>query len=209
MAKLKKLLIPIVALLALVFVAPSCSEHEEAGEFDNWQERNRHYVDSIATEAKINADGTWTKIKSYTLGDSLGLDGSNDYYIYVRKIEHGSGAYSPLYTDSVRVHYSGRLIPSSTYPNGYNFGKSYSTSVLNEDTDVPLLVGVDENVIGFATALMHMVEGDRWEVVIPYYLGYGTGNSTSTGIPGYSTLIFDVKLARIYRYKIDTDTGWH
>ncbi|MCD8237584.1 MAG: FKBP-type peptidyl-prolyl cis-trans isomerase [Prevotellaceae bacterium] len=209
MAKLSKLFTSIAAILILV-LASSCSEHEEAGEFDNWQERNRHYIDSIATEARINADGKWTKIRAYTLSDSQDeTDSDNNHYIYVKKIETGNGTYSPLYTDSVRVHYSGRLIPSSTYPKGYNFGKSYSTSVLNEATDVPALMGVSQNIVGFATALMHMVEGDRWEIVIPYYLGYGTTSSTQTGIPGYSALIFDVKLARIYRYQIDTDTSWH
>jgi len=53
-----------------------------------------------------------------------------------------------------------------------------------------------------------MVEGDRWKIVVPYYLGYGESSSLTT-IPNYSTLIFDVKLARIYKYKIDTDTTWH
>ena len=40
--------------------------------------------------------------------------------------------------------------------------------------------------------------GDRWEVYIPYDLGYGESDykasSSSTTIPGGSTLIFDVTL---------------
>jgi FKBP-type peptidyl-prolyl cis-trans isomerase FklB len=59
------------------------------------------------------------------------------------------------------------------YPYGFNFGKSYSSSTLNETTDVPTLMAVNQNITGFATALMHMVEGDRWKIYIPYYLGYG------------------------------------
>lgn len=53
-----------------------------------------------------------------------------------------------------------------------------------------------------------MVEGDAWKIVVPYYLGYGENDYSSASIPGFSTLIFDIKLARIYRYKVDTDTSW-
>ncbi len=192
-----------------LFVLASCSENEEAGEYDNWQTRNQHYVDSIANLAKNGTDG-WSKMLGYRLVSSEEQpDLNNNHYIYVQKKNHGTGTQSPEYNDSVRVHYFGRLIPSSSYPNGYNFGKSYSSSTFNEATDVPALMAVNANVDGFSTALMHMVEGGDWTVVIPYYLGYGTDSYASAKIPGYSTLIFNVKLARIYKYKIDTDTTWH
>ena len=45
---------------------------------------------------------------------------------------------------------------------------------------------------GFVTALLHMHSGDRWRVYIPYQLGYNT--TEKTGIPAYSTLIFDLAL---------------
>jgi FKBP-type peptidyl-prolyl cis-trans isomerase FklB len=68
---------------------------------------------------------------------------------------------------------------------------------------------------GMVTALMKMHIGDRWKVYIPYQLGYGTTTSSSTSIPGYSTLIFDLTLSSYYR--MDTTvpddqakpfTGW-
>ncbi len=40
-----------------------------------------------------------------------------------------------------------------------------------------------------------------------YYLAYKDNEDSK--IPKYSTLIFDIQLARIYRYGIDTDTSWH
>ena len=121
----------------------------------------------------------------------------------------GEGTRKPMYNDSIRVHYLGRLISSESYPQGRIFGKSYSTYELNEATDVPTLMALNTNVTGFATATLHMVEGDRWKVVIPYYLGYGESDYTSAGIPGYSALTFDIKMARIYRFQIDKDTSWH
>lgn len=195
-------------LLALAFLfLLSCSEQEEVSEYENWQARNEAYVDSIASLARTNSHG-WTMLPIFTRGDSLGLNGENQYYVYVQKLVNGTGTYSPLYTDSVRVHYSGRLIPTSTYPLGYNFGKSYSGSTLNEATDVPTLLGVSSNVNGFATALMHMVEGDSWRFVIPWQQGYGSTTNSTASIPAYSALIFEAKLVRIYRYQIDTDTSW-
>lgn len=202
---LKKFIVPLMTICTLLF-AVSCEEAEEISEYANWKSRNTHYVDSIADLAR-NGVGGWTAVKAYTMGDSLGTDGDNKYYIYVQKLEEGAGTYSPQDGDTVRVHYSGRLIPTDQNPLGLVFDKSYSSSFLNEDTDVPVLLAVDGTVVGFGTALMHMVEGDRWKVVIPQYLGY-QGNKSGS-IPAYSTLIFDMKLARVYRNGDDNDTNWH
>ena len=205
---MKKLfhLLPLFA--ALIFLA-SCNEKNEADEYENWQARNQHYVDSIAVLAANGTDG-WTRILSYKLVEKEGESLTNNCYIYVQKLENGDGERKPEFNDSVRAHYLGRLIPSASHAQGTVFGRSYKTYALNEETDVPaLLPAAGNNVVGMATAFMHMVEGDRWKVVIPYDLGYGESTYSTAGIPGYSTLIFDVKLARIYRYQIDTDTTWH
>lgn len=208
--KILKLLTTQLPLVAIALLLASCSEHEAEGEYDNWQARNQHYIDSIAHVAEVNADGTWLRLKAYNIGEdeSLYLDQPNRF-VYVKKLQTGTGTYSPLYNDSVRVHYSGRLIPTKMYPEGYNFGKSYSTSTLNPDTDVPTLLAVKDNVVGFITVLLHMHEGDRWKVYIPSDLGYGMSEYTSATIPAYSTLVFDIQLARIYRFKVDTNTSWH
>ncbi|MBO4673596.1 MAG: FKBP-type peptidyl-prolyl cis-trans isomerase [Bacteroidaceae bacterium] len=209
---IKKLLYQTLIALALPLWGlggSACSEKDEVGEYDNWQARNQHFVDSIAALANAGKDG-WTKTLAFNLVDSEANPDQNvNHYIYIQKLENGTGTQNPEYKDSIRVHYLGRMIPSTSHPQGYIFGKSYSTYTFNEDTDVPVLMSVSQNVTGFATAVMHMVEGDRWKLVIPYYLGYGEDEYTSAGIPGYSALIFDVKLARLYKYKIDTDTTWH
>lgn len=197
-------------VLSLVLFTPtffsSCEEKEDVGEWDNWQTRNENYIDSIASVAKKSSD--WTVLPAFNLGDNFGLDSDSKYYVYIQKLEAGTGTYKPMYNDSIRVHYSGRLIPTSSYSDGYNFGKSYSTSTLNLETDVPTLMCVNQNVIGFATAVMNMVEGDRWRIVVPSYLGYGDSDNTTASIPAGSALIFDVQLAKIYKYGIDTDTSW-
>jgi FKBP-type peptidyl-prolyl cis-trans isomerase FklB len=186
----------------------SCKESDEVSEYDNWQARNEHFIDSIASVAKTNRDGAWTILKAFTLSDDFPMTEASQYYIYVQKLEHGSGSERPLYADSVRVHYSGRLIPTASYPQGFVFDKSYASSSFNPATDVPSLHCVNQTVVGFGTALMNMVVGDRWKVYIPYQLGYGITTSTNSSVPAYSTLIFDMQLAKIYKYKVDTDTKW-
>jgi len=199
----------ILPMLTLLFLA-SCSEKDEVGEYDNWQARNQHYVDSIASLADAGRGG-WTKIIAYNLNTRKPRpDLNNNYYIYVQKLENGTGEKHPEQNDSVRIHYMGRMIPSMSYPQGNVFDKSYSTYTFSEETDVPKLMPVASNIItGFTTALMNMVEGDRWKVVIPYYLGYNPKVNPSSIVPDYSTLIFDIKLARLYKYQIDLDTSWH
>ena len=199
----------ILTLFAAILSLTSCSESEEAGEYDNWPERNQLYVDSIANLANSGADG-WTKVVAFNLSEEReNAYPNSNHFVYIKRIESGSGKRCPQYNDSIRVHYMGRLIPTDKYPQGYVFGKSYSTYVLNEATDVPALMAMNQNVDGFATALMRMVEGDVCKIVIPYYLGYGEKENSTGNIPGFSTLIFDVKLARVYRYGIDYNTTWH
>ena len=199
----------ILPILAALFVATACSDNEEAGEYDNWAERNQLYIDSIAALANSGTDG-WSKLLGFNLDEAReNASPDNNHYVYIKKLENGDGQTSPLFNDSVRVHYLGRLIPSTSYSQGYIFGKSYGSYTFSEPTDVPALMAVSENIDGFATALMHMVEGDSWKVVIPYYLGYGTDDNTTTSIPGYSALTFEVKLVHIYPYQIETNTTWH
>lgn len=207
---MKKRLTLIIAVAGVLLSFCSCSEKTEADEYDNWEVRNVQFIDSIAKVASRNADGNWDIIKAFNLGDSTELyRGNNNYFIYVHRMERGNGSYMPLFKDSVRIHYSGKVIPTNLYPQGYCFKKTYSSGSLDETTDVPELRCVSDNVVGLATALLNMKEGDRWTVYVPSYLGYGESDNKESGIPQFSALIYDVKLAGIYRYGIDTNTNWH
>ena len=185
----------IFALSLLICTLASCSETEEAQEFDNWKVRNVEYIDSIAGVARANADGNWKVFLATGLDENK--EWSNDYYVYCHVMQAGDGTSHPLYTDSVLVNYCGRLIPTSNYSEGLIFDSSYDGE-LNPDFDVPVKFLLNTTVEGFSTALQHMVagttrtNGDIWRVYIPYTLGYGT--TDFSGIPAYSTLVFDINL---------------
>ena len=131
-------------------------------------------------------------------------NGAGDY-IYVEVLNEGDGTISPIYTDTVRVHYQGRLLPSASYANGYVFDQSW-TGEYDVTTNVPSKIAVSGVVDGFTTALQHMRKGDRWKVYIPYQLGYG--ESANSSIPGYSTLVFDITLNNFWHVG-ETVPGFH
>ena len=191
---MKSIRILFALTLSVLFGLTSCEETTEVGEFDNWQERNTLYIDSIATVARENAYGDWKVLLADGLDDSKQWD--NEYYVYCQVIKEGSGLEHPLYTDSVLVNYSGRLIPSDTYPDGYLFDSSFKGE-LNPSFNVPVGMPLSGTVPGFCKAVQNMVDGDIWKVYIPYQLGYGA--SSSAGVPAYSSLIFDINLVSFCR----------
>jgi len=197
----------LLALCTSAFTFVSCQETEAISDYDNWEQRNQIYVDSIAKVCAENADGNWVRYCAYNRDELVeSTKGNNNHYVYVHKNVNGKGSYSPQFNDVVRIHYLGHLIPSDMYKNGYIFDRSYNGYTLNEKTDVPNQFSVNNLVVGFTTALMNMVEGDDWTVYIPNELGYG---DASTPVHSYSTLIFNVKLAKIYKYGIEEDYTWY
>jgi len=189
----------------------SCTENDDTvEEYANWQSKNETYWDNLytTTQQKIKGgDTSWKIILNYTFQNQKQTTGSAltyrpENYIIAHVEQAGTGTTSPLYSDSVSMHYMGRLIPSTTYTSGLIFDKSWSSDKFNAATSRPVhsYIGLTYDaegkptslVEGFTTALMSMHRGDRWTVYIPYQLGYGEKNSGV--VPAYSTLIFDLRL---------------
>ena len=79
------------------------------------------------------------------------------------------------------AHYTGRTI------NGKQFDSSRG--------GVPLAYRLSDLIEGWIIAMQHMHIGDKWEVYIPAEMGYG--KFSQPGIPGGSTLIFEIELLGI------------
>lgn len=189
----------------------SCTENDDTvEEYANWQSKNETYWDNLytTTQQKIKGgDTSWKIILNYTFQNQKQTTGSAltyrpENYIIAHVEQAGTGTTSPLYSDSVSMHYMGRLIPSTTYTSGLIFDKSWSSNQFNAATSRPVhsYIGLTYDaegkptslVDGFTTALMSMHRGDHWTVYIPYQLGYG--EKRSGVVPAYSTLIFDLRL---------------
>jgi len=176
-----------ILLLSLLLLSyTSCSEDDSTtDEFANWQERNDATIDQWAASGM-------RKIRVFTQDDTT--TGKSSDYIYVQVLESGDGTESPLYTDTVRVAYRGRLIPTTNYTDGFVFDETYlgDFSWHTAGMSTMAISGSTSLVSGFATALMNMHKGDRWLVCIPYQLGYNAASQGS--VTAYSDLIFDIAL---------------
>ena len=97
-------------------------------------------------------------------------------------ITEGSGK-KPGPKDQVNCHYCG------TFPDGTKFDSSY-------DSGEPAVFGVNQVIAGWTEALQLMSEGSKWELYIPYNLGYGEHGAPGA-IPPYSALVFTVELISV------------
>ena len=184
----------------LLAMATACSKTEDDSA-DRWRAAN----DAAFTAIKSNP--------SYTELKSLGNEGS----IYYKVLRKGAGTKPILYTTVVSVYARGWFVadyPGKTYIRRNTVVQSWTAT-----DGVPLTASVFQfglrannynayfSTRGIRTALQYMHEGDRWEVWVPYTLGFGEDeakifryllpSNTVTTIPAYSTLVFEIEVVRV------------
>ena len=194
-----KRFLAISVLLAVTLTSfISCSETKETDDHDNWKERNTEFISGIASQCgdltpQTAAEGQMFRLLSYKLDKNMQWgDGS---YVYCKVLKKGTGTVSPNFTDSIRINYRVRLMPTNNYPDGQVVDRSFMTANLDPNVNIPSSFKVSTLIEGAATAIMNMHCGDYWMVYIPYGIGYGTNGRTS--IPGYSALIYEINLTEI------------
>lgn len=99
-----------------------------------------------------------------------------------RILKEGDGA-CPELTDSVTVHYTGKLLNGKVFDSSYKRGE-------------PLSLPLDGVISGWTEALQMMPVGSKWELFIPPSLGYGKQGAGGMIGPN-ATLIFEVELLAI------------
>ena len=196
----------LTALLALLALALCKENDEEVEEYPDWQNKNEQYFTNKYNMVKqqiASGNTSWKIIKAYGKpADVDGFTGSATDYILVKVLEEGTGSGCPLFTDTVRCHYRGQLIASTTHVDssdpelGIVFDRSWNTDTYSPATSTPSKLAVSSLVDGFSTALQHMHIGDHWLVYMPHQLGYGS--LVHNDIPAYSTMVFDMSLAAYY-----------
>ncbi|MDD7317680.1 MAG: FKBP-type peptidyl-prolyl cis-trans isomerase [Prevotella sp.] len=179
----------LVALFSLCLF--SCSEDDGGNdEFGNWKERNETYFKKLYETAKSSGNAKWRTYRSWSLQDAAAT--AADDHIVVEVLAEGVGTGSPLFTDSVKLHYRGNLMPTVSYPDGLQFDSSW-LGEYNLSTMFPVKAVTGGFINGFTTALMQMHTGDRWRIYIPSALAYSGDKNKGVILP-YSTLVFDVTL---------------
>lgn len=131
----------------------------------------------MAKQEYIEKNRAWLAEKSKEEGVFL-----LDKGVYAKKLKSGnSGGATPGRGSVVTVHYVGKTI------NGKTFDSSRGGT--------PPAFRLRDLISGWIIALQQMRPGDRWEIYIPSEQGYGKINQP--GIPGGSTLVFDVELIAV------------
>lgn len=130
----------------------------------------------------LNKENGELFLKENALRDSVITTESGLQYIVFKQ---GKGA-KPNLTDTCVVHYTGRFI------DGREFESTIPSQKPIEFTPLGLIQGWQEG-------LLLMNEGSRFRLFMPYDIAYGEKGSGP--IEPYSTLVFDVELIKVKRFK--------
>ena len=125
----------------------------------------------------IQANKEWLAAKAKEEGVKVLTKG-----IYYKVLSEGNQeSAKPTVRNIITAHYTGWTID----------GKQFDSS----RGGVPLACRLCDLIEGWIIAIQQMHIGDKWEIYIPAEMGYG--KFSQPGIPGGSTLIFEIELIGI------------
>lgn len=131
----------------------------------------------MSREDYVKANKEWLEVKSKEDGVKALPKG-----VYYKVLSSGlQDGKHPTPRSIVTAHYTGWTI------NGKKFDSSRGGT--------PIAFRLSDLIEGWIIAMQQMSVGDRWEIYIPAELGYG--RYSQPGIPGGSTLIFEIELMGI------------
>ena len=180
---MKKYGIYLMMLAATLFCTTSCGDDDKDDHQERWMIANLNAFNAI------KADPEYKELKS------PGNQGS----IYYKVLKEGDGTEPIYYTSTIECFYKGWLVvdyPELNFKNGHIFDQRLY------DNGPPATFAANGVVKGWTVALQHMKQGDKWEIWIPYQLGYERAgfvdpNTGRVAIPGYSTLVFEVEIISV------------
>lgn len=182
-------------LLIAALVVTSCSDDDDNRTFDEvWKQKNEQAFAEIA------------KNPEYKELKSPGNNGS----IYYKVLKSGGeGAKKIYYNSRVQTYYKGFYV--ATHEN-VTAGDVFDKKLLEDGTPYYVAVSsaavtydnygnaqIDAVIEGWTVALQHMVEGDKWEIWVPYQLAYGQYDTYSNGVltkKGSTTLAFEIEVVK-------------
>ena len=137
-------------------------------------EANKDWLEAKAKEEGVKAlpKGIYYKVLSEGRSSSARL---------LPKGRKNQDSAKPTVRSIITAHYTGRTID----------GKQFDSS----RGGVPLACRLCDLIEGWIIAIQQMHIGDKWEIYIPAEMGYG--KFSQPGIPGGSTLIFEIELLGI------------
>lgn len=159
---------------------PAVSFEEAAGLLDKYFEEieKKQKAEAAAVNAAVKQEGEEFLAENAKKEGVTVLPSGLQYKV----IKEGNGK-KPGKTSKVKCHYEGRFI------NGSKFDSSY-------DRQQPAVFGLNQVISGWTEGLQLMSEGSKYELYIPYTLGYGEAGAPGA-IPPFSALVFTVELIEV------------
>ena len=172
-------IIPTLAVYRLTKEKKTMSKRE----LNEQREQSQTCLNSAESRVKkskaqyIQANKDWLEAKSKEDGVKALPKG-----IYYKVLAEGDASSAhPTVRSIITAHYTGKTID----------GKQFDSS----RGGVPLACRLCDLIEGWIIAMQQMHIGDKWELYIPAEMGYG--KFSQPGIPGGSTLIFEIELLGI------------
>ena len=131
----------------------------------------------MVKKAYAEANRQWFEAKAQKEGVK-----ALDKGVYYKVLAEGKAdGRHPSRRSIVTAHYTGWTI------NGKKFDSSRGGT--------PVAFRLSDLIEGWIVAMQQMCVGDKWEIYLPAEMGYG--RFSQPGIPGGSTLIFEIELLGI------------
>ena len=165
---------------------PSVTKEKMTEEYGKYQQKlqlfQREEYMSLAQDNQKRSDEFLAQNRSKTGIKELASG------IQYRVIEAGSGSTATL-DNTVKVHYSGKLIGTDEFDNYQEFDSTYKSGQ-------PLDMDMKQvGMAGWREIIPMMKKGDKWQVFLPPEMAYGVKGQGPIG-PN-EVLVFDVHLLEI------------
>jgi FKBP-type peptidyl-prolyl cis-trans isomerase FklB len=143
------------------------------------QKRQSARMDELRKAAAVNLEKSTVWMEQNSKAEGVQDLGQGVQY---KVITEGDGG-SPAATDTVRVHYTGKLISGEVFDSSVQRGQ-------------PAEFPVNGVIQGWQLALQKMKVGSKWQLFIPPAMGYGERGSQPKIGPN-EVLVFEVELLEI------------
>jgi peptidylprolyl isomerase/FKBP-type peptidyl-prolyl cis-trans isomerase FklB len=129
--------------------------------------------------------------------------------VYYKIIKSGTDTVLPFQTSTVKVLYKGTYYDGTIFDTGTSRNDIPMEFSLQTPSSVVSSYYTLQNISrGLSFALQNMTTGDKWEIWIPYYLGYGpiglnfysSSYTSQTIVQSYSTLVYEIELVSITQF---------
>ena len=176
---MKKFLYTVIMAILAITSLNSCLGNSIEDEYKDWREKNEAWFQQQASSGQ------------YTMLTAPWDPSAKTLIRWHNDTMQTKGNLKPLITSTIDVKYHLSLYDGSPVDSSY---------LMTSPADSVYRTVLNQTVEGWMIALTRMHVGDSCTVIVPYPQGYGSTKMSDLLVP-YSTLVFDVKLVDIYKYK--------